>query len=133
MVGETKLLAYHLEDLTKAKNRTDGVNQIEWSLTGKLSTHKEFKWHIVYRPMLLRVASVGAGLLSTFSLLGVICSMDKVSPDVSVYFHAVHDPNATAAGIAIFVLFSLGYTTYVTLWALFQIRYVRMCVHTHVH
>ena len=122
MVGETKLRAYHLEDLTKAKNRTDGVKQIEWSLAGKLSSRREYDWYIVYRPLLFKVASVVSALLSLFSLLGVVCSMDRITPDVSVYFHAVHDPLATAAGIAIFVLFSLGYTTYVTLWALFQIR-----------
>jgi hypothetical protein len=40
----------------------------------------------------------------------------------SVYFLAVHDPTATAASIAIFILFSFGYTTYITYWALFQIR-----------
>ena len=125
MVGETKLLAYHLEDLTKAKNRTDGVKQIEWSLTSKLSTTGSYQWYIVYRPLLLKMASALTFLLSLFSLLGVICSMDGVTSNVSVYFHAVHDPMASGTGIVIFVLFSLGYTTYVTLWALFQIRLVR--------
>ena len=111
-----------MDDVTKAKNRTDGLKQIDWSLTGKPSSVREYNWYIVYRPMLLKLASSVTFLLSLFSLLGVICSMDGVSPNVSVYFHAVHDPEATAAGIAVFVLFSLGYTTWVTLWALFQIR-----------
>ena len=124
MVGETKLLAYHLEDLTKAKNRTDGVRQIEWSLTGKLGSRSEYQWYIVYRPLFLKMCSLLSFLMSAFSLLGVICSMDGVTSDVSVYFHAVHNPEATATGIAIFILLSLGYTTYVTLWALFQIRSV---------
>ena len=122
MVGETKLLAYHLEDITKAKNRTDGVKQIEWSIAGKLSSTRDYQWYIVYRPLLLKMASLICMLMSLFSLLGVICSMDGVTPAVSVYFHAVHNDEASATGIAIFVLFSLGYTTYVTLWSLFQIR-----------
>ena len=125
MVGETKLLAYHLEDLTKAKNRTDGVKQIEWSIAGKLSSTREYQWYIVYRPLLLKMASLICMFLSLFSLLGVICSMDGVTPAVSIYFHAVHDGEASATGIAIFVLLSLGYTTYVTLWSLFQIRSVK--------
>ena len=119
-IGETKMLAYQLEDLVKAKNGAEKV--IHWSLTNTESTPAEYNWYIFWKPTFLQLASLCCYVLSAFSIVGVICSMDGVPSTASLYFVTVHDASATPAGIASFVLFSLGYATYVSFWALFQIR-----------
>jgi hypothetical protein len=117
----TKLLAYRLEDIVAAMNNSS-ASVIHWSLIGKDSTEADYKWEIVYKPILLKIAAVLCGTLSLLSFLGVICSMKGVSNNVSPYFLAVHDDNATTAGITIFILITFGYTVYIATWAIFQIR-----------
>ena len=124
-VEGTKLLAYRLEDIVAAKNNPN-TNVIHWSLTDKDSSPSDYNWEIVYRPMLYRVAAVFTAVLSILSLLGVICSMHGVSNSVSVYYLAVHSDSATTGGIVFFILLTLGYTTYLTTWALFQMKIVEM-------
>lgn len=47
--------------------------------------------------------------------------MTGVSNDVSVYYLAVHNDNVRPAGIVLFILITLGYTVYITSWAIFQV------------
>lgn len=120
-VEGTKLLAYRLEDIVTAKN-TKTADTIHWSLTDKNSTTKEYNWEIIYKPILYKIFAVILAVMSIFSFLGVICSMEGVDNSVSVYFRAVHDSDSSTGGIAVFILLTLGYTVYITTWALFQVR-----------
>ena len=122
----TQVLAYNLEDIIAS--RAAGTNIIHWSLSNSDSTPFEYQWHITYKPMLYKMAAVVAGVWSFFSFLGAICSMHNVDPKASVYFLAVHDANASLAGVAIFILITLGYAGSVTLWALFQMNFAGMSV-----
>ena len=117
---KTKRLAYNLEDIAAASSRGDKL--IFWSLKNKESTPSEYTWFVVTRPLLYKLAAFVACIFSLFSYLGVICSMHGVSSKVSVYFMAVHDPDATGAGLVVFVLITLGYTTCVAFWSLFEMR-----------
>eukprot|EP01038_Epipyxis_sp_PR26KG_P013392 gene13392-17956_t len=119
-VEVTKVLAYRLEDMVRAFY--DGSGVIHWSLTGTDSTNKEFLWYIKVKPILLKIAALLAGLMSILSFLGVVCSMTGVRNEVSVYFLATHDSQATVGGITVFILFTFGYTVYITSWAIFQMR-----------
>lgn len=121
-VEETKILAYNLEDIVLAKNSTDERKIIRWTLFDKDSTAWEYNWHIKYKPVLNKLAAILFFILSAFSFLGVICSMHGVSHDVSIYYSAVHRSKSTVGGIALFILVTLGYTVYITFWALFQMK-----------
>jgi hypothetical protein len=121
-VEGTKILAYTLEDIVAAKADM-GANTIHWSLYDKNSTVAEYNWHIKWRPIWMKVASVCCFVLSIFSFLGVVCSMMGVANEVSVYFLAVHDTDSgSRGGIALFILITLGYTVFITTWALFQMK-----------
>ena len=125
-VEGTKILAYTLEDIVAAKLDMSR-NTIYWSLYDKDSTPAEYNWHVKYRPMYLKFASICCFILSIFSFLGVVCSMMGVNNEVSVYFLAVHDTDhANRGGIALFILITLGYTVYITTWALFQMKIAGM-------
>lgn len=119
-VEGTKILAYQLEDIVAAKNAKSGV--IHWSLTDKDSTPFEYKWHTYYKPIAFKIAAIIFAILSIFSFLGVICSMHGVDNNVSVYFIAVHDADSTLGRITLFILITLGYTAYLTIWSIFQMR-----------
>mmetsp|Transcript_7381 Transcript_7381/g.10461 ORF Transcript_7381/g.10461 Transcript_7381/m.10461 type:complete len:1010 (-) Transcript_7381:824-3853(-) len=120
----TKLLAYRLEDIVAAKNANNGQGSqvIRWTLVDQDSTRNEYLWEIRAKPILFKISAVCCAVLSLFSFLGVVCSMQGVSNNVSVYFLAVHDKVATPGGITIFILVTLGYVTYITSWSLFQMR-----------
>lgn len=120
-VQGTQWLAYYLEDLVMAKKEGKGV--IKWTLKGTESTKKDYDWLIFYKPLLLKVASVFAWLLSFLSFLGVVCSINGISNSGSPYFLAVNNASASGGAIVIFVFITLGYSTYVTLWSLFQMRF----------
>jgi hypothetical protein len=134
-VEVTKLLAYTLEDLVKAvENPTfskvpegtvdeDGpMPIIHWSLTDQDSTPSEYMWHIRYKPILLKIAAFVCMALSILSFLGVICSMKGVDNKVSPYFLTVHSHNIDPVGLCVFLFISFGYTVYITIWAIFEIR-----------
>jgi hypothetical protein len=120
-VEQTKQRAYHYEDLVEALRRTDGVKKIKWSFSPE-SSEWEYTWHIRVFPLLCRGGALASALLSLFSYLGVIGTMSGVGPGVSVYFLAVHDDRASGTGIVVFILFTLGYVGYVTMWSLFQMK-----------
>ena len=71
---------------------------------------------------MLKIVSVLLAMVSFLSFLGVVGSMDHVPPTSLPYFVAVHNKSSTTGGIALFILLTLGYTCYVTLWSLFQMR-----------
>jgi LMBR1-like membrane protein len=96
------------------------------SLTNTESTVWEYYWHLYYSPILLRALSIVLGILSLFSFLGVISTMTGVSNSSSVYFQAVHRGTPSFSGVLIFILVTMGYAVYVTLWALFQMQFAGM-------
>lgn len=122
-VEATKVYAYHLEDIIEARN--SGRKTIRWSFAPE-STEREYMFYVYYKPILYRVTAVLCAVLSVFSYLGVIGSMSGVSRDVSIYGIAVHSNQTSGAGILVFVLITLGYAAYVTMWALFQMRIANM-------
>jgi len=131
-VEGSKLAAYELEDIINARDRNttgnrepvyDGIKAINWSLTGKPSSEYEYDWQITRRPILLKVVAVCFSCLSIFSFIGVMCSMNFIPPKYSVYNNAVESKSATQGGIVIFILFTLGYVVYVTMWSLFQLKF----------
>jgi hypothetical protein len=79
-------------------------------------------WHVVYLPILFRIAAVLAAILSLFSYLGIIGTMSGVGPSVSVYFLAAHDDRSSGSGICVFVLITLWYAVSVVIWSLFQMK-----------
>jgi hypothetical protein len=119
-VEVTKMLCYKLEDIIEAKEKGNATT-IHWTLSDTESTPFMYNWEIKYRPVLLKIAAVLFLSLSLFSFLGVINSMKGVSQNTSVYFLAVHG-GETVGGITLFILVTLGYVTYLTTWALFQMR-----------
>ncbi len=123
-VQSTQLRAYQLEDLIASK--ASGKNVIHWSLKNKDSTPFEYNWHFKYKPLLLRIGAAVTALLSLFSFLGAICSIQGISPENSVYFVAVHSDQASGPGIVIFILITFAYAAYVAMWSLFQMRFAGM-------
>ena len=108
----------------QAKSTQNGV--IRWTLVDKDSSEFEYNWEILYRPRLLKLLAIVALAFSIFSFLGVVCSMNGVTNQASVYFLAVHTTNIQGGGIVVFILVTLGYTTYITFWSLFQMRIAGM-------
>lgn len=121
-VEGTKLLAYTLEDICAAKNNTE-ASVIRWSLLGKDSSTWDYNWEISYKPLLRKLGAIFFLVLSILSFLGVICSMSGVDSSVSVYYLAVHSDSVRPAGIVLFILLTLGYTVYITTWAIFQMKF----------
>ena len=115
----TEQRAYLLEDLCETKKQ--GRTLIFWSLKNKESTKFEYLWFMVLKPIVYKIFAIMFVMLSLFSILGVICSMVGVPNETSPYFLATHN-SETGGAIVVFIWFSLGYTTYVTLWSLFQIK-----------
>ena len=113
----TEQTAYICEDLVEAKR----TGRLFWSLRNKGGTDNDYRWYVLYKPWLYRIGALIGYILSFFSFLGVVCSMQGVPNLTSPYFLAVHNAY-TAAGVVIFILLSLGYTTYVTLWSVFLIK-----------
>ena len=93
------------------------------SMTNTESTVWEYNWHIHYSPILLRILAVALGLLSFFSFLGVISTMSGVSNASSAYYLAVHNGNPSFEGVLIFIMITMGYAVYTSLWALFQMQF----------
>jgi len=120
-VEGTKLLSYNLEDLAAAKNNP-AAQVIHWSVTDKDSTPNEYFWHVRAKPILLKFLALLCGGLSFLSFLGVVCSMQGVSNNVSPYFDAVHSDSASTADRCVFVFLTFGYTIYITTWAIFEIK-----------
>lgn len=120
-VEVTKLQAYVLEDLVRAVENP-GEQKIRWSLKDEDASEDEYIWHMSYRPLLLKVTAVVCAGFSVLSFLGVVCSMQGVSNNVSPYFLTVHGPHVDPAGIFVFIALSFGYTVYITLWAIFEIK-----------
>jgi hypothetical protein len=52
--------------------------------------------------------------------------MTGVTNSSSAYFLAVHSGTPTFPGVLIFILITMGYAVYVTLWALFQMQFAGM-------
>lgn len=124
-VDEAKLKAYYYEDLLESVARGDGVKVVKWSF-GPESTERGFNFHVFVLPIMYRVAALSCACLSIFSFLGVVGTMKGVGPSVSVYATAVHDDNASATGICLFVIFTLLYPAYVTMWSIFQMKIARV-------
>lgn len=124
-VEEAKLKAYYYEDLLDSMSRNDGVKRIKWSF-GPESTERGYNFHVYVRPMLFRIAAILCMCMSIFSFLGVLGTMDGVGKSISVYATAIHDDNSSSIGICLFVMFTLLYPAYVTMWSIFQMKIARV-------
>lgn len=113
--------AYFLEDLIKASTEMDSNKTVVWSFKPEGSRY-EYMWYIKVQPILYRFGAVICGIVSLLSYLGVIGSIGGVPLQTSPYYVAVHDNTTTGSGITIFVLLTLGYACYVTMWALFEMK-----------
>jgi len=122
-IDGTKLSAYRAEDIINAKNKGEGTYQIEWSIGGKKSSNFEYHWLTKYRPVFLRVSAVCLGLMSIFSFLGVVGSINGVPENVSIYFTATHSDDPSGPAVAVFVMMTLAYAAFITSWGLFQMRF----------
>jgi len=120
-VEATKLEAYRLMNIEEAK-ATD-AQTIKWTETGKESTAWEYRWYVTIRPILYRLAGVVAALMSVLSLIGIISSMTGAQANSSPFFLALHMPRANWSAIAIFVIITLGYATFVAYWSLMQMQF----------
>lgn len=120
----TMLHAYTCEDILKARQE----GKLFWSVLDRDGTDWEFKWFVTYRPWAFKFLAVCAGLLSLFSFIGICSCMKGADNSASIYFNAVHDPDATPGGIVIFIFISLGYTSYITCWALFQMNFAGLMI-----
>lgn len=128
-VEQTKLEAYHLEDIIDAMDRNDpehrkydGVKRIRWTVKGKEGSEFEYGWITVWKRWWNGFICFVWVVCSVFSFIGAICSMKGISPYNSPYFLAIQAEGASTSGIVIFILFTIGYTTYVSMWSLFQMR-----------
>lgn len=110
---------YILEDIINSIDSTDRT--IKWSFK-KHSSNLEYYWLIYVYPNLCKFFGLVFGATSILSYLSVIGSMKGIPFNVSPYFVVVHDETSTSIGIVIFVLLTLGYICYVTMWSLFQIK-----------
>ena len=120
-VEVVKYNAYFLEDMVGAIRRQDGVKKIFWNLKNEESTKLEYEWYIRIRPLCFQVSSVVAGIMSFLCFIGVICSIDGVAQKTNIFYLATHQ-NVSKGQIAMFIMLTLGYTCFVTMWSLFQMR-----------
>lgn len=120
----TMIHAYTCEDILKAKQE----GKLFWSVLDREATSWELKWYMQYRPMAMKISSIALGLLSMFSFIGVCSCMKGADNATSIYYMAVHDPSSTPAGIVLFIFITLGYTAYITSWALFQMNFAGMMI-----
>ena len=120
----TMLHAYTCEDILKAKQG----GKLFWSILDRDATEFEQKWFLLYRPWVLKFLALCAALLSLFSFIGICSCMKGADNSASIYYKAVHDPQSTAGGIVIFIFITLGYTTYITTWALFQMNFAGLMI-----
>jgi hypothetical protein len=123
-VEEAKRNAYYYEDVLEAmatKPSSGDERVIKWSLAPP-STPWEYNWHVTYKPLLFRLLALLAAILSVFSYLGIIGTMNGVGPGVSVYFLAIHNDSSSASGICVFVLATLCHAIFTIIWSVFQMK-----------
>lgn len=120
-LNKLQMKAYFLEDLIDAVDRTDGIQEINWSFK-PTSSYWEYVWFIKIKPIGYRVVAIACAIASICSYLGVISSIRQTPLQISPYFVVVHSDNITEVQIALFVLATIGYTCYITAWALFRMR-----------
>lgn len=113
--------AYFLEDLLNATSLENDTKTIKWSFKPE-STKWEYLWYVKVQPAVCKFFGFVFGVVSLLSYLGVIGTISGVPLNFSPYFVAVHDKKSTGPGIVIFVLLTLGYACYVTIWALFEMK-----------
>jgi hypothetical protein len=121
---DTMIHAYTCEDILKAKSE----GKLYWSVLARDATPLEHKWFVTYRPWAMKIGAIVLALMSLFSFIGVCSCMAGADNSASIYYKAVHDPSATAGGIVIFIFGSLGYTAYITSWALFQMNFAGLMI-----
>jgi len=120
----TMLHAYTCEDILKATQ--DG--KLFWSVLDREATPWEHKWYLKYRPWAMKIAALMMAFMSLLSFIGVCCCMSGADNKSSIYYQVVHDPSSTPGGIVIFIFLTLGYTVYVTSWALFQMNFAGLMI-----
>eukprot|EP01038_Epipyxis_sp_PR26KG_P004409 gene4409-6236_t len=117
-----RLQAYRLEDIIHAKYNRAKV--IHWTVIQKDSSQLEFLWELYWKPRCLKCLSIICIFISMMSFFGVISTIKSVTDKVSPFFDAIHSSSHSHSmgGVTFFVMLSLGYITYITVWAMFQVR-----------
>lgn len=121
-VKELEKKAWALEDIinTIENNSTE----IYWTVEPKYKINKKIE-HYYYTKVhhiLCKFLSVLFFICSLFSFLGVFGSISGMPSETSVYFIILHNSNLNGIDIVIFTLLTLGYTFYVAMWALYEIK-----------
>ena len=119
---ETKLTAYTCEDIANARNRKDGTKEIKWSFRSNPGKGLEYSWFLNIKPLLLRLAALGAVVLTILTFLGIIGSFKGVSEEASTFFVIVQSDSTTPVSVVFFILVTFGYLASITFWAMFQIK-----------
>ena len=119
--------AYRFQDMVDAKNSKKNANtkknpnpQIKWSVSNTLSTKEEFMWLIYQKPRWCKIIAFIYAVISLFSFLGIISSIDIGATPISVFFHMKE--NLPFVGNVIWLYLSLVYVILTTTWSLFQLR-----------
>lgn len=121
--------SYFLEDVLAAiSSNSDNIKwtfareEEEYPFANNLFKTFEMPYYSKIQPVLFKFLGAVFGVISLLSYLGVLGSIKGVPLNTSPYFVAVHDQGTSGSGITIFVLLTLGYASYVTMWALFQMN-----------
>lgn len=121
-VEELEKLVWKLEDIIETI--VNNKNEINWTIEPKYKINKfiECYYYTKINHILYKVLSILSFATSLFSFLGVFGSIKGIPVETSVYFLVLHDDNATGTGIVIFTLLTLGYTFFVAMWALYEMK-----------
>ena len=113
-----QMKVYFLDDLV---NASDETQQISWSFK-PIGTHNEYIWYLYIKPILYKIFAVMFGILSICSYLGIMGSIQGIPKNISPYFVIIHSEGITDIQIVFFVLVTIGYTCYITMWSLFSMK-----------
>ena len=123
-VERIKKESFYLQDILDSRDRD--VQKIKWSFGMGESTHKEWLWHVKFKPIFYKLASLVSWIMSFFVWFGLIGVISGYNSGISVFSIVVHTDGASMGGITVFVLLTLGYIAYTTMWSLFQMRIANM-------
>lgn len=118
-VEELQYTAYFLEDVISSID--SGSGSIKWSFK-KESSNSEYIWYTKLQPIVCKFFGIFFGIVSLFSYLGVLGSINGKLLNGSVYNVIVHSNNTSGAGIVIFTMLTLGYLCYVAMFSLFEMK-----------
>lgn len=117
-LNSLQMKAYFLDDLVNASHSTKTIN---WSFKPE-STHREYTWYLHVKPILYKLLAIFCGVLSMCTYFSAISNIDRVPKNLSPYFVIVHNNEISSIQLSFFVLVTIGYVCYVTVWSLFEMK-----------